>query len=468
MPDRYLDRLAGAGDWPGTSWAYTLTGVAPAARLEVDGTLQADRYLPDPQVSAETALRSASAHSVKLSESCYQLSRPGSSISLDSTLASQPLTPPLAPLIGYLSAAYCFTSQLAGLAVKTHQVTGPQSLATVAGSYAVSSADLLRDNLDRPADEVFASTLVVPVFDQVKHGETLAAFASRVGLTPVSLLSQWGNAAAAIIPAGTDLVIAASTGAVDRRLTSIDATIAGTVESLFGDDLAAFCALNGTVAGLLKQDSRLQVRQDTVPHRPIPCGSSSKRTSPAASAWPTSPTANAASVLATARAAAARAAGPGDPGGEPVRIQPGRTLNQIATLFGVSADQLGEQDQDQAGMFVPDQPSRWPASVRSRPARRIAGQPAAKFPASQQPSLPQLIDAIADQTGLMLPGAVLVCPVPLASAAGTGQSAEHRPRWPARFLTAGRRAAAGQVQRGPRSDSSSREPHSRSASMTSW
>ncbi|MEO9239342.1 MAG: hypothetical protein ABI418_14770, partial [Jatrophihabitantaceae bacterium] len=513
VPDRYTDRLAGVGDWPGTSWAYTLTGQAPAAELQVGGALQANSYLPDPQVSSETALRTASAHAVKLSESFYQLSRPGLSISLTSTLASSPLEPGLAALIGYLSSAYCFTSQLAGLAIKTHQVTGGQRLDAVASSYAVAAQDLLRDNLDRPADGVFATTLVLPAYEQLKHGETLAAFSTRVGLSPVSLLSQWANAAA-VIPAGTDLVIVAGTGSivagntladyavsarcavgdlaranaavpgliadglslrvggvllntqsatfeslvssfanlgvttsaeqiatsnqnvgnifaiggpvstfvVDRRLTTMASTVADAVTSHYGGDLALFCSLNDTVSGLLAQDSRLQVAQDTVAAPTDTLRHLLNQTSSITLA--DFARVNADSVLAEASTLLLPALlDPATLAATPYRIQPAVTFDQIAARFGVSAQQLGEQDQDIPAIFVAAQP----IEVAGFGAVQTDSQDSlstliTKFPTGQQPSLTELVSAIADQAGLMLAGAALVCPVAQASIAGAGSA----------------------------------------------
>ena len=511
LADRYLDRLAGVGDWPGTTWAYTLTGTAPTAAIEIDAALQANSYLPDPTVPSERALRSASSHAIKLGEAFYQLSRPGIELSVSTTLAADPLRVELAPLIGYLSASYAFTSQLAGLAVKTHQVSGSQDLATVAASYSVSAETLLRDNLDRPVNALFASIIVAPVYDQLKHGETLDAFAASVSLTAPALLGQWDNAAA-VIPAGTDLVIVATTAAlaagktladyagvsqctagdiaransnvpgliadgvsvsigavllstksstfdslvtdfagagvttsveeigtrnqdvrnlftgggavtsyrVDRRLLTGASTVASVLNSLFGNDLTTFCALNGTVTGLIVQDSRFQVAAstlaaptDTLRHYLI-------QTSGVTVA--DFATANQTSLLSPGSVLLLPALlDPASLAATPYGIQPGKTFGQLATLFGVSAELLGEQDQDIAGIFVPGQPVAVAGfgSVHTGPADSLESL-LGKFPAGQQPSLAQLIAAITDQQGLLLAGAALVCPVPLAAAAGAG------------------------------------------------
>ncbi|HEV7599192.1 MAG TPA: hypothetical protein VGO49_02915 [Bradyrhizobium sp.] len=253
VPDRYTDRLAGIGEWPGTNWSYTLTGIAPSAMLEIDGALQTNSYLPDPQTSSEKALRSASAHALKFREAFYQLSRPGITVSVATSFAASALTPPLAPLIGYLSDAYVYTSQIAALPIKTHTVAANQTLAQVTAAYSLSAEALLRDNLDRPVSTLFATAVITPVFSQVKHNEKLNAFAARVGLTANALLSQWNNAAAAIVPNGTDLVIAPTTGALGAGKTLRDYATASQCTA------ADIARANRSVPGLIAEDVTLVV-----------------------------------------------------------------------------------------------------------------------------------------------------------------------------------------------------------------
>jgi LysM repeat protein len=253
VPDRYTDRLAGIGEWPGTNWSYTLTGIAPSAMLEIDGALQTNNYLPDPQTSSEKALRSASTHALKFREAFYQVSRPGITVSVATSFAASALTPPLAPLIGYLSGAYVYTSQIAGLPIKTHTIGANQTLAQVAAAYSLSAEALLRDNLDRPVSALFATAVITPVFNQVKHNEKLNAFAARVGLTADALLSQWNNGAAAIVPNGTDLVIASTTGALAAGKTLRDYA---TTSQCTAADIAR---ANRSVPGLITEGTTLTV-----------------------------------------------------------------------------------------------------------------------------------------------------------------------------------------------------------------
>ncbi|HTZ44464.1 MAG TPA: hypothetical protein VMB79_11445, partial [Jatrophihabitans sp.] len=506
LPDRYTDRVAGLTDWPGTTWSYTVAGLTPAAVLRVDGALQSANYLPAPGLSSERALRSASAHSVKLAAALYQLRRPNVTVTVTTPLADGPVTVSSAPLVGYLAGAYAFTSQLAGLAIRTHQVTEGQLLSAVASGYSVAAETLLSDNAERAVSALFAGAVRLPRYGQVKHGETLDAFASRFGLAPSALLGSWGNGAAPV-PAGTDLVIPATTGAVvagwslaqyaaqsqctpgdlaranaavpgliadgvglrvggvlvntagatftslvgtfaglgvttteeqiavanqdvtgifatdlatyavDRRLLPAAATVDALVASLFGGELATFCGLNGSLPGLLRQDTRLQVALDTLTAPDDPLRHFLDQT--AGISLADFAAANLDSVLATGVVLLLPALlDPTMLAGVPYGIQADRTLHQVATLFGTTSELLGEQNQDLPGVFVPDQPVTVPGygTVQTGLDDSLASLRLA-FPAGAQPSLAELIAAIADQAGLLRPGAVLVCPAP---AAGTG------------------------------------------------
>jgi len=455
-------------------------------------------------------LRSASSHAVKLAAAYYQVRRPNLELTIDGALAGGPQSLSLAPLIGYLSGAYTFTSQLAGLAIGTCQVTEGQTLAAVAAANAVSAEDLLADNADRAVSALFATTVVVPQFGQMKHGEAIDAFAERHGTTAVSLLGQWGNGDAPV-PGGTDLVISPTTGAivagwtlaqyaaqsqctvgdlatanatapgliadgvslavgavrlqtagstfsslvaafaaqgvtttaaeiavanqgvsgifavggqvttyaVDRRLLATASTVDGLVDQLYGGDLATFCSLNGALAGLLPQDLRLQVGQSTVAAPPDPLGYFVDQSGGFSLA--DFATANGPTILATGVVLLLPAQlQPATLAAVPYAIQPGLTLHQIATRFGVSPDQLGTQNQDQPAVLVPDQPVTVPGfGTQPTAAGDSLASLQARWPAGGQPTMTALIAAVADQTGLMLPDGVLVCPVPTASAAGS-------------------------------------------------
>jgi len=511
VDDRYTDRLAGIGDWPGTNWSYTLRGTAPSASIEIDGALQANNYLPDPQVASENALRAASAHALKFKEAFYQISRPGIAISVATSFSASALVPPFAPLIGYAGAAYVYTSQIAGLPIKTHTVTAGQMLSDVARAYSLSSETLLRDNLDRPVNALFATAVVTPVFGQIKHNETLNAFATRVAVSANSLLTQWNNAQTATVPVGTDLVITPTTGtlsagktladyaaasqctagdigranaavpgliadgvtlmvgsvlvttnastftslvgdfagagvttnpeeiatrnqaipdlftsggtvttyAVDRRLTIAVSTVASVVSTIFGNDLTVFISLNGALPGLIAQDTRLQIGQTT--QAPPVDGLRRFLSHLSGITIADFATANATSVMTTGTVVLLPALlDPAPLAAVPYGIQPNTTLGQIATLFGTDALTLGTQDQNIPGIFVPGQTVTVPdcGSVTTGANDSIASL-IPRFP-TKQPSLSALITAIASQTGLLLPGAALVCPVTTASKAGSG------------------------------------------------
>jgi len=161
----------------------------------------------------------------------------------------------LPPLTGSVSAAHPNASQLAALPIKTHEIADGQTLAQVAAAYSVAAEDLLRDNLDRTVKSLFATAITTPVFDQVKHNETLNAFATRVGVPALTLLDQWNNAAIAIIPAGTNLAIKPTTGLLAASATL--AEYAAASQCTVGDIARA----NRATPGLIAEALALSVRE---------------------------------------------------------------------------------------------------------------------------------------------------------------------------------------------------------------
>lgn len=513
LADRYTDRMSAIGDWPGTSWSYTLSGASPAAMIEIDGALQINSYLPAPDLPSEKAVSSASAHALKFAGAFYQIGRPGITVSIETSLASGALSPPLAPLIAYVSASYIFTSQIAALPIATHSVTSGQTLSDVTGAHSVPADDLLRDNIDRQATALFPGPVTVPTFAQVKHNETLNAFATRVGVSAHDLLTQWHNADTAIVPAQTNLIIAPVTGtlsagktlaayaaesqctagdigranqdvpgliadnltlaaggvtintngstfvslvadfanagvtttpeaiavanqsivdlfavggtittyAVDRRLTAEAATVAQTVTAVFGGDVDSLITLNGALPGLITQNTRMQTGSSS---EPVPDGESLRRFLGHLSGITIADfaAANQQTAMTTGSVLLLPALlDPSPLAAVAYGIQPGVTLDDVATLFATTADTLGTQNQDIPGIFVPGQTVTvsGSGSVTTDAEDSIASL-RLKFPAQSRPDLAALIAAIGDQQGLLLAGAVLICPAPAASAGSTG------------------------------------------------
>jgi len=512
LPDRYTDRMSAIGDWPGTSWSYTLSGASPAAMIEIDGALQINSYLPAPDLPSEKAVSSASAHALKFVGAFYQISRPGITVSIETSLAIGPLTPPLAPLIAYVSASYVFTSQIAALPIVTHTVTSGQMLANVTSTYSVPADDVLRDNIDRPATALFTGPVTVPTFAQVKHNETLNAFATRVGVSAHDLLTQWHNGDTAIVPAQTNLIIAPVTGtlaagktladyaaesqctvgdlgranqdvpgliadnltlaaggatvntngstfvslvadfanggvtttpeeiavsnqslvdlfavggtittyAVDRRLTAAAASISQTVTAVFGGDVDNLISLNGDLPGLITQNTRMQTGSSS---EAVPDGESLRRFLSHLSGITIADfaDANEHTVMTTGTVLLLPALlDPSPLAAVAYGIQPGVTLDGVATLFASTADTLGTQNQDVPGIFVPGQTVTVSGSgSETTDAEDSIASLLAKFPAQSRPDLATLIAAISGQQGLLRQGAVLICPAPAASSGST-------------------------------------------------
>jgi LysM repeat protein len=102
----------------------------------------------------------------------------------------------------------------------------------------------------------------------------------------------------------------------------------------------------------------------------------------------------------------------------PYAFAPGQSLAAVATLFGTDAQALGASIQDIEGIFEPGAPVQVGSGpVISAGAEDSLATLRARFPAGSQPTLEQLIDAVAPSSGLLRAGAAIVCPAPVTGSA---------------------------------------------------
>ncbi|HEU5135465.1 MAG TPA: hypothetical protein VFU13_10020 [Steroidobacteraceae bacterium] len=261
LPFRYTDQLIGVGEWPGTSASYSVATGTSAPNLVVSLALQAVNYLPAPGLETIVALQAASAHATRWKRAFYQAARPNVGFTATTTLSPASTTTPIelsdARFLGFASVGYAFTSQIAALPPICYTTGSTDTLATVAAAYSVTAADLLVANRDADVGALFATAVIVPVFDRVMQRESIDAFAARNDIDANTLLSSYGNGAAPI-RIGVTVAIAAR---------SIPAS-----SSLSLDDMAqaAGCAptdianANAGVAGLIADGIQLVVRSAVV------------------------------------------------------------------------------------------------------------------------------------------------------------------------------------------------------------
>ncbi|MCB1493159.1 MAG: hypothetical protein KDJ77_15415, partial [Rhodobiaceae bacterium] len=298
----------------------------------------------------------------------------------------------------------------AGLSLADYAVTSRCGVGDIARANA-ATPDLIADNLTLVVGGVGVTT-------SSSTFETLVTDFANVGITTtVESIAVASQNVSGVFNAGGSV----TTYVVDRRLTDQSETIGKTVTDIFAGDTQGFITLNGDLPGLIEQNSRMQTGTAS---QPVPAGESLRRYLAHLAGLTVADfaAANGDSVMTTGSILLVPAVlDPTPLAAVPYGIQPGKTWQQIADAFAVSVDTLGLQDQNIPGIFVPGQTVTVPGSgsVVVGAGNSMASV-IARFPVGQQPTLNALIAAIKDQTGLMLPGAALVCPVPLASATGTG------------------------------------------------
>ena len=202
---------------------------------------------------------------------------------------------------------------------------------------------------------------------------------------------------------------------VDRWTNPQACTLSALIAARFDGKTDDFITLNGGTAGMIAQSTPLQLRVDSVTP---PAGAT-------VNGW-----AERVLRISVAQLAAANASGTGVPAladgvelvipalldvtplsAVPYAIPEGTSLREVADLFGIAVDALGESIQDIPGIFNPGQS----VSVGTMGPVTTDGEDSiatllAKFTGPAVPTLDQLIDAIAPSTTLPRAGAGIVTP----------------------------------------------------------
>lgn len=259
LPVRYTDPVIAVGEWPGATISYAVqpppAGGKPLLAIAI--ALQTAGYLPAPGMETAPALRTASAHALRYERILFQLGRPGVTVGATTTLdpasAIAPLPLSRARFAGFAAAAYVFTKQLAGLAPVRVKTRAGDTLTGVAGAFSVTPASLLAANGDLEAAALFAGQVQVPVVARVKAGETIEAFAARVGKKALDLIKDAVNAETPV-PAGASVAVARTPVESDGVQSIAEmAAAAGCLPADVG-------AANSELAGLLADGVRWSIR----------------------------------------------------------------------------------------------------------------------------------------------------------------------------------------------------------------
>ena len=304
-------------------------------------------------------------------------------------------------------------------AATTSRVTGA-TIADYAATAGCTSGDIARANQlvgDLITDELTLTVNGVIVTTETSTFATLVDQYTQAGVTTsVEEIGETNK----IVEGFFDNIRGTTGIAIDRKILTTGSTIADAVTTFFSGNLDNFISANGNLPGLLTENMQLQIIAST---DTPPVGESLRRyinRQPGLTL-----AAFAANNLASALKEGTMLIMPAlidvsNLAATPYAIGANKTLSAIATLFGTDPQSLGTQDQNIIGIFVPDQTVTVAGSGTAQTASDDSiATLQNNFSGTSKPSLSALISAISNQTGLMLPGANLICPAPLASAAGS-------------------------------------------------
>lgn len=219
VPVGYTDDLVGTAAWPGSAFDYRFApGPTGGIVLDTALSLQADRYLPGAGNAYQAAVRAAGADAERYGGVFYQVQQRDVAFALASNLGSPRVDDAglvKAPLLGFVVKARAFADAAGTLRQRTHATPGGQTLAALADALAVTPPALLAANRDADAAALFPATWVRPHLVPAPAMSTLTALAREVGgrrtgfvpgRNPCAGVAQ-PDAACAERPAGLRLVL---------------------------------------------------------------------------------------------------------------------------------------------------------------------------------------------------------------------------------------------------------------------
>lgn len=184
VPVGYTDDLIAVGAWPGSGLAYRF---APASEgdgavLETTLTLQLGRYLPGSGGSHETAVRTASADAERYRQIYYQLQQADATFALGANVGVADVAPDdlRAALTAFATKAKLFADAAATLRLETAPTVAGETLAALARRLSVTPEALAEANAEADAAALFPATYVKPHVLAAPAMNTLASLAELV------------------------------------------------------------------------------------------------------------------------------------------------------------------------------------------------------------------------------------------------------------------------------------------------
>ncbi len=195
IPVGYYDQIIGISQWPGVSSGYLVTGGA-TTQIEIDLSLQIDKYVPSPSLSVAAAWNAANGDATTYTQVYYQIQQSDLQFALETSLDQRsinsmppryPITPDT-PFSSFVNAAYVFLSALQTLAQFQYATANGDTVSQVTDDFGVTGAQLFNANAGQAYSALFGSaSLAVPVLYPTQQNDTLNSISAIPAYQPYNL-----------------------------------------------------------------------------------------------------------------------------------------------------------------------------------------------------------------------------------------------------------------------------------------
>jgi len=215
IPVGYYDNVIALNRWPGMAAGYlVIEGAQPQIELEL--TLQINKYLPSASVSVESALTAATGDGAMYVQVYYQIQQADLNFALETSLdqrstnSNPPVYPisPETPFTAFVNSALVFLSAIQTLKQFVYTSASGDKVQKVVDDFGVTAAQLFDSNSNQLYSALFGSaSLNVPVMYTTVQGDSLSSISSLSQYKPYNLtptLLAENNSTVALNP-GADL-----------------------------------------------------------------------------------------------------------------------------------------------------------------------------------------------------------------------------------------------------------------------
>lgn len=211
IPVGYYDDIIALSRWPGLAAGYlVIEGTQPQIQIEL--TIQINKYLPSSSVTVASALKAAGGDAATYTQVYYQIQQSDLNFALETSLnqksmgSNPPVYPicPETPFTSFVNSALVFLSAIQTLQQFVYTTPSGDTVQKVTDDFGVTAAQLFDANGDQAYSSLFGTApLNVPVMYTTLQGDSLNSISSTYSLSPSQLATN--NSAVDLNP-GADLV----------------------------------------------------------------------------------------------------------------------------------------------------------------------------------------------------------------------------------------------------------------------